>query len=90
MFSAKYNSSQGMNGALQSLKFKINLKIYANIYKYYDELKYRMESGSFHYEEDIFRKNEEKITKLYPEIIILLKNLQTKPQVKKVKFNFDF
>ena len=90
MFSAKYNSPQDRNDTLQSLEFKINIKIYANISKYYDELKYRRQSGSFHYEEVIFRKNEERITKFYPEIILILKILQTKPQIRKVIFNFDF
>ena len=90
MFSAKYNSPQDMIDTLQSLKIKIRLKIYADKSNYYDELKHRRQSGTFHYEEDIFRKNEERITKLYLEIILFLKILQIKPQVKKINFNFDF
>ena len=53
-------------------------------------MKYRKQSGTFQSGEDLFSKNEERITKLCLEIIFLLKILQTKTQVKKVKFNSDF
>ena len=51
---------------------------------------YRRQSGTFQSEEDLFNKNEERITKLYLEEKLFLKFLQTKPQVEKFIFNFDF
>ena len=90
MVNAEYNSSQDMIYNLQSLKGKTNLKIYRNISNYYDERKYRRQSGTFQFEETLLSKIEERIGKLYFEVIILMTFLQTKPQVRKIKFNFDF
>ena len=53
-------------------------------------MKYRKQSGTFQSEEDLFSKSDQRITKLYLEIILLLKILQTETQVKKVKINSDF
>ena len=86
MFSAKYNSPQHMIDNSQSLKGKTNLKNYPNISNYYDEMKYRKQSGTFQFEEVLFSKNEERISKLYFEVKLLKKFLQTKPQVKKILF----
>ena len=90
MFGAKYNSTQDMIDNSQSLKGKTNLKIYPNIKNYYDEMKYRKQSGTFQFEEDLLSKNEERISKLYLEVILIMKILQTKPQVRKINFHFDF
>ena len=68
---------------VQSLKRKRNLKIYPNISNYYDEMKYRWQSGTFQFEEIFFSKNEERIRKLYLKVIFLMKFIQTKPQVKR-------
>ena len=84
MFSAKYNSTQDMIDNLQSSKSKTTLKIYPNISNYYDEIKYRKQSGTFQFEEDLFSKNEGRISKLYLEVILIMQFLQTKPQVKKL------
>ena len=65
MFSAKYNSTQDMMDNSQNLKAKTTLKICPNLSKYYNEKKYRRQSGTFQPEEDLFSKNEERITKLY-------------------------
>ena len=51
---------------------------------------YRRQSGTFQSEEDLFSKNEERITKLYLQVMLLLKVLLTDPQVKRNNFNFDF
>ena len=48
-------------------------------------MKYRKQSGTFQSEEDLFSKSDQRITKLYLEIILLLKILQTETQVKKLK-----
>ena len=90
MVNAEYNSSQDMINNLQSLKVKTTLKIYPSINNYHIEMKYRKQSGTFQSEEDLFSKNEKKITKIYLEIILILRILQTKPQVKKINFNFVF
>ena len=90
MVNAEYNSPQDMSDNLQSSKGNTKLKIYPIICKYYDELKYRGQSGTFQFEENIFNKNEERISKLYLEVIFLKKYIQTQPQVKKINFNFDF
>ena len=79
-----------MSDNLQSLKGNTRLKIYPNICNYYDELKYRGQSGTFQFGENIINKNEERIIKLYLEVKLLRKFIQTKPQVKKINFNFDF
>ena len=79
----EYNSSQDMIDNLQSLKVKTTLKIYPNLSKYYNEKKYRRQSGTFQSEEGLFRKNGERNTILYLEVILLWKVLQTKPQVLK-------
>ena len=51
---------------------------------------YRRQNGTFQSEEDLFSKNEERITKLYLQVMLLLKVLLTEPQVKRNNFNFDF
>ena len=90
MVNAEYNSSQDMIDNLQTLKGQTNLKISPNISNYFDEMKYRRQSGTFLFEEKLFSKNEERISKLYLEVIFLMKFIQTKPQVKKSNINFDF
>ena len=47
-------------------------------------MKYRRQSGTFRFEEDLFSKNEGRIKKLYLEVILLMQFLRTKPQVKKL------
>ena len=88
MVSAEYNSSQDMIDNSQNLKLKTTLKVYPNISNYHNEMKYRRQSGTFQSEENPFSKNEERITKFYLDVILLLKCVQTKPQVKKINFNF--
>ena len=61
MFSAKYNSPQGMSDNSQSSKVKTTLNIYTNRSDYYDEMKYRRQSGTFQSEEELFSKIEERI-----------------------------
>ena len=53
-------------------------------------MKYRRQSGTFQSEEELFNKNEERITKLYLQVMLLLKVLLTEPQVKRNNFNFEF
>ena len=60
------------------MKGKTNLKSFKNMSNYYDELNIR----NFKFEEDPLSKNSQGISKNYHEIILLMKFLQTKPQVK--------
>ena len=90
MVNAEYNSSKDMIDNSQRLKGKTNIKIYPNISNYYDERKYRRPSGTFQFEKNLSGKNEERISELYFEVELLMKFLQTKPQVKKINFYFDF
>ena len=59
----------------QQLKGKTKLKFYQNISKYYDNMNIKMD-------EDPFDKNAQSISKIYHEVLLLMKFLRTKPQVK--------
>ena len=82
MVNITYNSTEGMINKLQELKSK-KLKFYKNISKYYDEMKNR----HFQSQEDPFSKNAQGISKIYHEVLLLMKFLQTKPQVKNMNIN---
>ena len=90
MVFAEYNSSQNMIDNSQNSKVKTILENYPNLSIFYNEKMYRRQSGTFQSEEDLFSKNEERITKLYLQVMLLLKVLLTEPQVKRNNFNFDF
>ena len=90
MVFAEYNSSQNMIDNSQNSKVKTILENYPNLKIFYNEKMYRRQSGTFQSEEDLFSKNEERITKLYLQVMLLLKVLLTEPQVKRNNFNFDF
>ena len=45
-------------------------------------MKYRRQSGTFQFEEDTFPRNAEGISKIYHEVLLILKCLQTKPDVR--------
>ena len=42
----------------------------------------KRQSGTFHFEEDPFRKNVEGIGKIYHEVLLLTNFLQSTPEVK--------
>ena len=90
MVIAGYNSSQNMIDNSQNLKVKTTPKNYPNLSIFYNEKMYRRQSGTFQSEKDLFSKNEERITKLYLQVMLLMKVLLTEPQVKRDSFNFDF
>ena len=50
----------------------------------------RRQSGNLQFEEDVFSKNAEYINKIYHEVLILLKFLQTKPQVKNMNILYYY
>ena len=73
-----------MINELQSLKGKIKLKFFKNISNYYIEMKNR----NFQTQEDPFAKNPQGVSKIYYEVLLLMKFLKTKPQVKNMNINY--
>ena len=85
MVNTNYNSTEDMTNKLQSLKGKTKLKFYKNISDYYIEMKNK--NFQTHHE-DPFSKNAQGISKIYHEVLLLLKLLQTKPKVKNMNINY--
>ena len=84
MVNTTYNSREDMIIKLQSLKSKTKSKFYKKKTKNYDEMNVRF----FKFKEDTFSKNAQGIGKLYHEVMLLMKFLQTRPQVKKMNIKF--
>ena len=85
MVNTTYNLTEDMTNKLQSLKGKTKLKFYKNISDYHIEMKKR----NFQTQEDPFAKNAQSISKIYHEVLLLMKFLQTKPQVKNMNINYN-
>ena len=73
---------------LQLLKIKIKLIFYKNITNYYDEMNIRRHSGTFQFEEDPFSKNVQSIGKIDHELLLLMKFLQTQPQIRNMNVSY--
>ena len=84
MVNTNYNSTDDMINNLQSLKGKINLKLYKNKSNYYNEMKHE----NFQTQEDPFAKNAQGISKTHHEVLLLMTFLQTKTQVKIININY--
>ena len=84
MVNTTYNSTEDMIDKIQSLKGKTKLKFYKNISNYYSEMK----NKNFQTQEDPFRNNAQGISNIYHEVSLLMKFLQTKPQVKHMNINY--
>ena len=82
MANTSYNSTQEMIDKLQLLKGKTKLNFHQNISNYYDDMNIRRQNGIFQFEEDPFSKVAQGIGKNYHEVLLLMKFLRTKPQVK--------
>ena len=82
-----YNLTQDMINKLQSLMVK-KLEFYQNISNLYDEMNTRRRNGTFQFEEDVFSKSAQGKSKIYDEVLLLLKFLQTKPQIKSMNINY--
>ena len=67
-----------MINKLQNLKGKTKSKIYENINEYYVEMK----NKNYQSQQDPFTRNAQGISKIYHEVLLLMKFLQTKPQNK--------
>ena len=79
-----YNSSEDMDNKLQELKGRKKLKFYKNISDYYKEMK----NKNYQSQQDPFSRNAQGISKIYHEILLLMKFLQTKPEVKNMNINY--
>ena len=84
MVNTTYNSTEDMINKLQQLKGKTKVKFYLNISNYYTEMK----NKNFQTQEDTFAKNAQGISKIYHEVLLLMKFLQTKPQVKNMNIKY--
>ena len=73
-----YNSAEHVFKKLQQLKGKTKLKFFKNSSKHYNEMKFK----KFQTQQDPFAKNAQGISKIYHEVLLLMKFLQTKPQIK--------
>ena len=84
MVNTTYKSTEDMINKLQDLKGKTKLKLFKNISNYYDEMKHK----NFQTQEDPFSKNAQGKSKIYHEVLLLMKFLQTKPEVKNLNNNY--
>ena len=73
-----------MINKLQLLKGKTKFKFYKDISNYYIEMK----NKNFQTQQDPFCKNAEGISKVYHEVLLVMKFLQTKPQVKNMNMKY--
>ena len=80
MVNTTYNPTQDMINKIQSLKGKTKLKFYQKMSNYSDNMNIRMD-------EDPFARNAQGISEIYHEVMILLKFLHTKPQIKNMNIN---
>ena len=78
------NTTEDMIDKLQQLRGQTNLKLYKNISNYYTEMK----NENFQTQQDPFAKNAQGISKIYHEVLLLMKFLQTKPQVKDMNISY--
>ena len=84
MVNITYNSTEDMINKLQQLRGKTKLKFYKNLINYYTG----MENKNFQTQQDPFAKNGQGISEIYHEVLLLMKFLQTKPEVKKMNINY--
>ena len=70
MVNTTYNPTEDLINKLQQLKGKTKLIFYKNINNYYDNMNIR-------FDEDPFARNAQDISKIYHEVMKLMKILQT-------------
>ena len=84
MINTTYNSTEDMISKLQELKGKTKLKFYKNISNYYHEMK----NKNFPTQQDPFSKSVPGISKIYHEVLLIMKFLQTKPKIKNMNIKY--
>ena len=70
---------------IQKLKRRTKLNFYQFISNYYDGMNYKRQSNAFQIEESLFSKTAGGISKIYNEVLLLMKLLQPKRQVKSMQ-----
>ena len=75
MVNTTYNSTGDKISKYEELEGKTKLKFCKNVSIYYNNKNIRMD-------EDLFAINAQSFSKIYHEVLLLMKFLQTKPQVK--------
>ena len=85
MVNTNFISTEDMIKKLQTLEGKTKLKFYKNISNYYIEMKNKNFQTQ---DQDPFNKNVRGISKIYHEVLLLMKFLQTKCQVKNMNINY--
>ena len=83
MVNTTYISTEDIFDKLQQLRGKAKLKFYKKISNYYDNLKNK-------FDEDPFAKNAQSVSKIYHEVLKLMKFLHTEPQVKNMNINYHY
>ena len=81
MVKTTYYTTEDKIGKFQVLKGKTKINFYKNKSKYYDDMNIEMD-------EDPSIKNAQGINKNYHEVLLLVKSLQTKPQVKNMNIKY--
>ena len=51
-------------------------------------MNYRRQSVAFQFEEDVFSQEAPSISKIYHEVLLIMKLLQTKSQIRNMNTNF--
>ena len=85
MVNTTYNSTEDMINKLQEFCGKTKLKSFKNISNYFPE----MRNKNFQTQQDPFSKNAQGMSKIYHEVLLLMKFLQTKLQIKNMNINYD-
>ena len=85
MVNTTYKSSEDMINKLQELKGKTKLKFYKKISNFYSEMKNKNFQTN---NQDPFAKNAQGISKIYHEVLLLMKFLQTKPEVRNMNISY--
>ena len=75
---------------LQISKVRTKSNFSQNISNYYGEMIIRRQKGIFQFEEDPFSINVQGVGKIYHEVLIIMKLLQTKSQVKSMNNNYYY
>ena len=84
MVNTTYNSTEYVINKLQSLKGKTKLNFYMSISNYYIEMK----NKNFQTQQDPFSRNAQGISKIYHEVLLVMKFLQTLPQINIMNTNY--
>ena len=85
MVDTNYDTTEDMNDKVQQIKGQTKLKFFKKINNYYNEMKNKNNQTNY---EDFFSRSAQGISKIHHEVIMLMKFLQTKPQVKNMNINY--